>query len=123
MTSEKGSGSYLSPSSMSPVSSGSSSTQHQQAPPPYRFHHLPHTPSSSKPPSRSNTPPLHGGSIHLHPSERFSFSKAPITMQRIVGILIRRWKTVLFIVTFGTLAAFGMFGAMWTEWREMTYYR
>ncbi|PWN94808.1 hypothetical protein FA09DRAFT_332710 [Tilletiopsis washingtonensis] len=39
------------------------------------------------------------------------------------ALLLRRWKSVLFIALFGTLAAFGMFGAMWTEWREMTYYR
>ena len=47
----------------------------------------------------------------------------PVTMQRLLGILLRRWKTVIFVIFFGTLAAFGMFGAMWTEWREMTYYR
>lgn len=47
----------------------------------------------------------------------------PVTVQRALGMLLRRWKSVIFVLFFGTLAAFGMFGAMWTEWREMTYYR
>lgn len=47
----------------------------------------------------------------------------PVTFQRLLGVAIRRWKTLLFIFLFSTLAAFTMFGAMWTEWREMTYYR
>lgn len=44
-------------------------------------------------------------------------------VKSILALLLRRWKTVIFVLAFGTLAAFGMFGAMWTEWREMTYYR
>lgn len=47
----------------------------------------------------------------------------PVTFQRLLGVAIRRWKTLLFVGLFGTLASFAMFGAMWTEWREMTYYR
>lgn len=47
----------------------------------------------------------------------------PVLAQRVLALLLRRWKTVIFVLAFGTLAAFGMFGAMWTEWREMTYYR
>lgn len=140
MTSEKGSSNFLSPSSMSPTSSASSSGNHP--PPPYRFHQLPHTPTSSRPPSRSNSPP-HGGSLPSLGSSNSNSStgapgtfainlgryggyyifRIPITMQRMLGILLRRWKTVIFVIFFGTLAAFGMFGAMWTEWREMTYYR
>ncbi|UZJ55876.1 hypothetical protein CBS101457_005196 [Exobasidium rhododendri] len=140
MTSEKGGSNYLSPSSMSPTSSASSSGNHP--PPPYRFHQLPHTPTSSRPSSRSNSPP-HGGSlpslglgssssstgtpgtfvINLGKYGGYYIFRIPVTMQRVLGILLRRWKTVIFVLFFGTLAAFGMFGAMWTEWREMTYYR
>lgn len=125
---------------MSPGSSGSSAGQHHP-PPPYRFHQLPHTPSSSRPPSRAPSPPLiHGGSgklpslssvtgqpgtfaLNLGNHGGYYTFTIPITMQRVLGILLRRWKTILFVTMFGTLAAFGMFGAMWTEWREMTYYR
>lgn len=135
MASEKGSN-FLSPSSMSPTSSTSSGNH---PPPPYRFHQLPHTPTSSIPPSRSGSP--HGGSlptmglsgnssgtpgtfvINLGWYGGYYAFSIPITLQRVLGILLRRWKTVIFVLFFGTLAAFGMFGAMWTEWREMTYYR
>lgn len=136
MTSEKGSSSYLSPSSMSPTSSASSTGNHP--PPPYRFHQLPHTPTTSRPPSRPGSP--HGGSlpsmgiagnagtpgtfvINLGRYGGYYVFSIPVTMQRLLGIFLRRWKTVIFVLLFGTLAAFGMFGAMWTEWREMTYYR
>lgn len=122
--------SYLTPS-LSPASSSSHNGNHP--PPPYRFHHLPSTPGGSLPSSRPSSPP-HGGSVpspgqpgtfllNLGKYGGYYVITIPITFQRLLGIGIRRWKTLLFIGLFGTLAAFAMFGALWTEWREMTYYR
>jgi len=47
----------------------------------------------------------------------------PLILQRILGLLLRRWKSLVFIGVCGTLMAWGIFGAVWTEWREMTYVR
>ncbi|PWN28495.1 hypothetical protein BDZ90DRAFT_149698 [Jaminaea rosea] len=124
---------FLTPS-LSPASSSSNNGNNGgNPPPPYRFHHLPSTPGGSLPSSRPGSP-LHGGSVP-NPDQPGTFLlnlgkyggyyviTIPVTFQRVLGIAIRRWKTLLFIGLFGTLAAFAMFGAMWTEWREMTYYR
>lgn len=124
---------FLTPS-LSPASSSSNNGNNGgNPPPPYRFHHLPSTPGGSLPSSRPGSPP-HGGSVP-NPDQPGTFLlnlgkyggyyviTIPVTFQRVLGIAIRRWKTLLFIGLFGTLAAFAMFGAMWTEWREMTYYR
>ncbi|PWN50096.1 hypothetical protein IE53DRAFT_316435 [Violaceomyces palustris] len=121
--------SFLSPS-MSPSSSSTGSNP----PPPYRFHQLPHTPTGSKAPSRAASPP-HGGSVpspgglpgtfvlNLGRYGGYYVIKIPVTAQRVLGVVLRRWKTLFLIAIFGTLAAFATFGAMSTEWREMTYYR
>ncbi|PWN21325.1 hypothetical protein BCV69DRAFT_166983 [Microstroma glucosiphilum] len=119
---------YLTPS-LSPASSSNGSNP----PPPYRFHQLPSTPGGSLPSSRPGSPP-HGGSVpspgqpgtfllNLGKYGGYYVITIPVTFQRLLGVAIRRWKTLLFIFLFSTLAAFTMFGAMWTEWREMTYYR
>jgi hypothetical protein len=112
------------------------------APPPYRFHQVSPTPSSSRPVSRPSSPP-HGGSLPSPLPARGGsggvgggggastagrmaaggLAQLPRLAHACAALLLRRWKSVLFIALFGTLAAFGMFGAMWTEWREMTYYR
>ncbi|PWZ03539.1 hypothetical protein BCV70DRAFT_154004 [Testicularia cyperi] len=121
--------SFLSPS-MSPSSSSSGGNP----PPPYGFHHLPHSPAGSRTPSRPGSPP-HGGSVptpggvpgtfvlNLGKYGGFYVIRIPAPAQRLLGLLFRKWKTLLFVAVFGTLAAFGLFGAMSTEWREMTYYR
>lgn len=115
---------------MSPSSSSSGSNP----PPPYGFHHLPHSPTGSRTPSRPGSPP-HGGSvpslgrvpgtfvINLGKYGGFYILRVPPSVQACLGLLFRKWKTLLFVALFGTLAAFGLFGAMSTEWREMTYYR
>lgn len=134
--------SYLTPSLSNSPSSGN-------PPPPYRYPTTASTtPSTSRPSSRPSSPPPlpHGSSLPTSPINinnnnsngspgTFSLNlgggryggyyviKLPMIIQRILGLLLRRWKSLLFIAIFGTLAAFGMFGAMWTEWREMTYTR
>lgn len=122
---------FLSPS-MSPSSSSSAANP----PPPYRIHQLPQTPTGSRTPSRPGSPP-HGGSVpspggggvpgtfvlNLGKYGGFYIIRIPVSVQRLLGLILRRWKTLVFILLFGTLAAFGLFGAMSTEWREMTYYR
>ncbi|KAN0063781.1 hypothetical protein ACQY0O_003831 [Thecaphora frezii] len=121
--------SFLSPS-MSPSSSSSGGNP----PPPYRFHQLPQTPTGSRTPSRPGSPP-HGGSVpspggvpgtfvlNLGKYGGFYIIRIPTSVQRVLGLLLRRWKTLVFVACIGTLAALGLFGAMSTEWREMTYYR
>ncbi|EPQ27122.1 uncharacterized protein PFL1_05403 [Pseudozyma flocculosa PF-1] len=119
---------------LSPSMSPSSSSSGGNAPPPYRFHQLPQTPTGSRTPSRPGSPP-HGGSVpspggvpgtfvlNLGKYGGFYVIRIPTSLQRVLGLLLRRWKTLVFVALFGTLAAFGIFGAMSTEWREMTYYR
>ncbi len=61
--------------------------------------------------------------INLGKFGGFYIIRVPPIVQKILSILLRKWKTLVFVALFGTLAAFGLFGAMSTEWREMTYYR
>ncbi|KAE8219093.1 hypothetical protein CF319_g7146 [Tilletia indica] len=49
--------------------------------------------------------------------------RIPILLQRILAIVIRKWRSLLFIAIVGSLTTFGLYGAFWTEWREMTYIR
>lgn len=119
---------------LSPSMSSSSSSSGGNPPPPYGFHHLPHSPTGSRTPSRPGSPP-HGGSVpspggvpgtfvlNLGKFGGFYIIRIPPSLQKVLGLLLRKWKTLIFVALFGTLAAFGLFGAMSTEWREMTYYR
>ncbi|KAK0549951.1 hypothetical protein OC846_003867 [Tilletia horrida] len=56
-----------------------------------------------------------GGGIHT--------IRIPILLQRVLAILIRKWRSLLFVAIVGTLTTIGLYGAFWTEWREMTYLR
>ncbi|KAK0537291.1 hypothetical protein OC834_000863 [Tilletia horrida] len=49
--------------------------------------------------------------------------RIPVLLQRILAVVIRKWRSLLFIAIVGSLTTFGLYGAFWTEWREMTYLR
>ncbi|CAD6890361.1 unnamed protein product [Tilletia laevis] len=123
------------------------------APPPYSYRHLPHTPSVSRPSSPplplNTSSSSHHHNQHHHHSKTASGSGAgftlgpepgmfmvnlgrsggihtfriPILLQRVLAIVIRKWRSLLFLAIVGSLTTFGLYGAFWTEWREMTYLR